>query len=106
MADALVRPPDWMLAELRTITGGRLHFCLSGGAGLKREVKDTFLSQGILLLEGYGLTETHGIVTANSAKVYSAKPESCCAVVPTLDAKLVDELGNDLPPGPNTIGLL
>ena len=46
---------------------------------------------------GYGLTETHGIVTANSARFFIAKPESCGPVVPTLDAKLVDDEGNDLP---------
>ena len=46
---------------------------------------------------GYGLTETHGIVTANSARFYLAKPESCGPVVPTLDAKLIDEAGDDLP---------
>ena len=35
-----------------------------------------------------------------------AKPASCGPVVPTLEAKLVDEAGNDLPPGPDTVGQL
>jgi long-chain acyl-CoA synthetase len=55
---------------------------------------------------GYGLTETHGIVTANSARLYLAKPKSAGPIVPTLDAKLVDEEGNDLEPGPDVIGQL
>jgi steroid-24-oyl-CoA synthetase len=55
---------------------------------------------------GYGLTETHGIVTANAARLYLAKPESAGPIVPTLDAKLVDDEGNDLPPGPDVIGQL
>ena len=55
---------------------------------------------------GYGLTETHGIVTANSARYFIAKPASCGPVMPTLDAKLVDDDGTDLPPGPDTIGQL
>jgi long-chain acyl-CoA synthetase len=55
---------------------------------------------------GYGLTETHGIVTANAARLYLAKPESAGPIVPTLDAKLVDEEGNDLPAGPDVIGQL
>jgi long-chain acyl-CoA synthetase len=46
---------------------------------------------------GYGLTETHGIVTANSGSLYVAKPASCGRVVPTLDAKLIDESGKRLP---------
>ena len=55
---------------------------------------------------GYGLTETHGIVTANSARYFLAKPASCGPVMPTLDAKLVDDDGTDLPPGPDTVGQL
>jgi long-chain acyl-CoA synthetase len=55
---------------------------------------------------GYGLTETHGIVTANSAAWYLAKPESCGTVVPTLDVKLIDEAGDDLPSGPDAVGRL
>jgi long-chain acyl-CoA synthetase len=45
-------------------------------------------------------------VTANSAKYFLAKPASCGPVVPTLDAKLVDDAGDDLEPGPDTVGQL
>ena len=45
---------------------------------------------------GYGLTETHGIVTANAGALYVAKPSSCGRVVPTLEWKLVDELGDEV----------
>ena len=55
---------------------------------------------------GYGMTETHGIITANSARWFIAKPESCGPLVPTLEGKLVDEDGNDLPAGPTTVGVL
>ena len=53
---------------------------------------------------GYGLTETHGIVTANGARLYLAKPDSAGPIVPTLDAKLVDDEGNDLEPGADVVG--
>jgi len=55
---------------------------------------------------GYGLTETSGIVTANTAACYAAKPASCGPVVPTLDAKLTDENGEELPRDPNAVGRL
>lgn len=55
---------------------------------------------------GYGLTETSGIVTANTAECYAAKPASCGPVVPTLDAKLTDDLGNELDRNPDTVGRL
>src|SRR5690606_15429552 len=37
--------------RLHRSTGGRLRFCLSGGAGLKREVKELFHDCGILIIE-------------------------------------------------------
>ena len=55
---------------------------------------------------GYGLTETHGIVTAVAAKLFTDKPESAGPIVPTLDAKLVDDDGNDLASGPEVVGQL
>jgi long-chain acyl-CoA synthetase len=38
-------------AALAKVTGGKLRFCLSGGAGLKREVKDFFYACGVLMIE-------------------------------------------------------
>ncbi|PKN56629.1 MAG: hypothetical protein CVU56_15165 [Deltaproteobacteria bacterium HGW-Deltaproteobacteria-14] len=51
--------------RLREVTGGRLRFCLSGGAGLKREVKEQFYAAGMLIIEGYGLTEASPTLTMN-----------------------------------------
>ncbi|MBS1151244.1 MAG: Long-chain-fatty-acid--CoA ligase, partial [Myxococcaceae bacterium] len=54
---ALTVPPDASpekkRAALMAATGGRFRFCLSGGAGLKREVKELFHSCGLLIIEGY-----------------------------------------------------
>ena len=52
------------------------------------------------------MTETHGIITANAGRWFVDKPASCGPVVPVLEAKLVDELGEDLPAGPDTVGVL
>ncbi|MDQ3296788.1 MAG: AMP-binding protein [Myxococcota bacterium] len=52
---------------LRRVTGGRLRFCLSGGAGLKVEIKQLLYEAGVLILEGYGLTETSPTLTLNRA---------------------------------------
>ncbi|MBF0343475.1 MAG: long-chain fatty acid--CoA ligase [Nitrospirae bacterium] len=53
------------LQRLHVLTGGRLRFCLSGGAGLKREVKEFFYEAGLLIIEGYGLTECSPTLTMN-----------------------------------------
>ena len=57
-------------AELRRSTGGCLQFLLSGGAGLKREVKDFFLAAGIQMIEGYGMTEAAPNLTMNRLDDY------------------------------------
>ncbi len=53
------------ISKLHEITGGRLRFCLSGGAGLKREIKEFFYEAGLLIIEGYGLTECAPTLTMN-----------------------------------------
>lgn len=53
------------MERLRYLTGGELDFCLSGGAGLKREVKEFYYKTGLFIIEGYGLTETSPTLTMN-----------------------------------------
>lgn len=65
MAQAAAAEPAAQHAELRRITGGRLRFCLSGGAGLGRAVKEFFKAAGIMIIEGYGLTECAPTLTMN-----------------------------------------
>ena len=48
---------------------------------------------------GYGLTETSGIITANSADFLVAKPESVGPALPSFETRLVDDDGNDVTPG-------
>ncbi len=42
-----------------------LRLCISGAAALREDVEDAFLSAGIPLVQGYGLTETSPVVAVN-----------------------------------------
>ncbi len=55
-----------LLKKVREVFGDQLRFAVSGGAPLNKEISEFFYSAGILILEGYGLTETTGAVCVNT----------------------------------------
>ncbi len=48
--------------------GGRMRCAICGGAALNSEVSHLFLSLGLPLIQGYGLTETSPVVCVNSVR--------------------------------------
>ena len=54
-----------VFSKLHAALGGRLEWAVSGGAPLSRDIAEFFHAAGILLLEGYGLTETCPALTFN-----------------------------------------
>src|SRR5438309_609019 len=54
-----------VFSKLHAALGGRLQWAVSGGAPLSRDIAEFFHAAGILLLEGYGLTETCPALTFN-----------------------------------------
>lgn len=61
----------WKLADklvfqkIRAKTGGRIRLFVSGGGALNRNIGEFFDGIGIVTIEGYGLTETSPVVSAN-----------------------------------------
>jgi long-chain acyl-CoA synthetase len=59
IADGLV------YTQWRSLFGDRLKYLLSGGAALSPEIANVFNAAGIPILQGYGLTQTGGVVCFN-----------------------------------------
>lgn len=86
------------VSGLEQVTGGRLRFCLSGGAGLKVEIKQQLHAAGLLVIEGYGLTETSPTLTLNRPEAF--RFDTVGKVLPSVEVRLDDD-GEILARGPN-----
>ncbi len=68
-------------SKVRERFGGRLRWAFSGGAALSKEVGEFIDNLGIMVYEGYGLTETSPVCTANNPK----------------DGKIIGSIGKAIP---------
>lgn len=59
-----------VFAKIRARFGGRVRFFVSGAAALNRDIAEWFHVAGILILEGYGLTETSAGTSINRPEHY------------------------------------
>jgi long-chain acyl-CoA synthetase len=84
--------------KLHDALGGRLRFCISGGAPLGREISEFFHAVGILILEGYGLTETCPILAVNRVDRY--RLGTVGLAVPGVELRIAAD-GEILGRGPN-----
>jgi long-chain acyl-CoA synthetase len=87
-----------VFSKLHAALGGRLRFCFSGSAPLAAEIAEFFHAVGILIIEGYGLTETCPILTAN--RVSSYKFGTVGRAFPGVEIRIAED-GEILGRGPN-----
>jgi len=87
-----------VFSKLHAALGGRLQWAVSGGAPLSRDIAEFFHAAGILLLEGYGLTETCPALTFNRPDRF--KFGSVGQTLPGVQLRIAED-GEILARGPN-----
>ena len=95
IADKLV------FSKIRERFGGRIRFFISGAAALTRDIAEWFHAAGILILEGYGLTETSAGSFVNRPDEY--RFGTVGRVFTGTDVRIAEEDGEILIKGPGVM---
>ena len=94
LADKLV------FGKLRAKLGGKIQMMISGGAPLNMKINQFFNGAGLNILEGYGLTETSPILTANTFENF--RYGSVGKAIPETELKIAED-GEILARGPQVM---
>jgi long-chain acyl-CoA synthetase len=86
-----------LFEKIRENFGGRLEFFIGGGALLDIELQRFFYAIGIPMYQGYGLSESSPVISANVPRKH--KLGSSGSIVPNLEVKICDDKGNALATG-------
>ena len=96
MTREIIAHPDFATRDTSTLKalGG-------GGAPVQPDLVDKIdKSDGDAApSQGYGMTETCGIISALAGPYFVDKPKSAGVLMPNFEIKCIDEEGNELPPG-------
>lgn len=94
LADKLV------YSKLKEQVGGRTRMFISGGAPLSKDINEFFNAAGLVLLEGYGLTETSPVISVN--KIDHFKFGSTGLPLPNVEVAIAED-GEILTRGPHVM---
>ncbi len=94
LADRLV------YSKVKAGLGGRLRFFVSGSAPLSKEIGEFFYGLGVVILEGYGLTETSPVIAVNRPE--TPRFGSVGPLVPGVEVRIAED-GEILTRGPHVM---
>lgn len=96
MAREIINHPDFAKTNTSTLTG------LSGGGAQVPPEQVGEIARKMPAASpttGYGMTETCGIITSVAGPYFIDRPDSAGPYMPSFDAKVVDDEGNEVPSG-------
>jgi long-chain acyl-CoA synthetase len=87
-----------LYANVRALFGGQIRECVTGAAPIAQEILEFFYACGVPVMEGYGMTETSTVASANAPDEF--RFGSVGRPLPGVEAKVADD-GELLLRGPN-----
>lgn len=89
-----------IFSKWRAIFGGELRFFVSGSAPLQERLIKVFTAAGLPIYEGYGMTESAGVISINGYKKGELRLKTVGKLMPGLAVKIAED-GEILIKGPN-----
>ena len=89
-----------VLNKIRQALGGNLKIVISGGSAIQVPLQRLFWAMGIMVIEGYGLTETSPVISVNHPNKKDTHFGTVGLILENVTVKIADD-GEILAKGPN-----
>lgn len=91
-----------VLSKWKAGMGGRIELCVSGSSALSPDLARIYAAAGMVVIEGYGLTETSPVISVNTTNKDDYKLGTVGKVIPEVKVKIAKD-GEILVKGPNVM---
>jgi long-chain acyl-CoA synthetase len=89
LARAFDAADEKLYANVRALFGGQIRECVTGAAPIAQEILEFFYACGVPVMEGYGMTETSTVASANTPDEF--RFGSVGRPLPGVEAKVADD---------------